>query len=242
AQRREHDKRIGVGTMSRSGAKCPCCPAIMTMEDIRLEGQAGRLGVVMTAVVVDGLDGKEYRLPTDEEAQIAAKAEKELSNVLAAIPFGLPEEPLPSKEALGFRVPLYGFDKWHKLFTPRQLLALGTFVKHTRAAREAMHEGYPPEWAGVVHGYLAMALDRLADRSSTQCRPDPTPTQSGVINTFSRFALPIAWDFIEGVTIEVFSGGFIGAIEWVAKVAEQAENFVGRPEPQALLRSAVSGC
>ncbi|MCX5909641.1 MAG: hypothetical protein NTY64_21330 [Deltaproteobacteria bacterium] len=44
AQRRENDKRIGGGTMSRSGAKCPCCGTIMAMEDIRLEGQAGRGG------------------------------------------------------------------------------------------------------------------------------------------------------------------------------------------------------
>jgi putative DNA methylase len=54
AQCREHDKRIGSGTMSRSGATCPCCNTIMTMEDMQLEGQAGRLGTVMTAVVVDG--------------------------------------------------------------------------------------------------------------------------------------------------------------------------------------------
>ena len=54
AQRREHDRRIGAGTMSRTGAKCPCCGAIMTMEDVRLEGRAGRLGAVMTAVVADG--------------------------------------------------------------------------------------------------------------------------------------------------------------------------------------------
>jgi adenine-specific DNA methylase len=67
AQRREHDKKIGAGTMSPSGAQCPCCPVIMTMEDIRLEGQAGRLGAVMTAVVVDGSNGKEYRLPVSEE-------------------------------------------------------------------------------------------------------------------------------------------------------------------------------
>lgn len=40
AQRREHDKLIGAGTMSRSGAKCLCCPSITTMEDIRLEGKA----------------------------------------------------------------------------------------------------------------------------------------------------------------------------------------------------------
>ena len=32
AQRREHDKRIGAGTMSRTGASCPSCAAIMTME------------------------------------------------------------------------------------------------------------------------------------------------------------------------------------------------------------------
>src|SRR5262245_64429877 len=31
AQRREHDKRVGSGTMSRSGATCPCCNTIITM-------------------------------------------------------------------------------------------------------------------------------------------------------------------------------------------------------------------
>ena len=62
AQRREHDKRISVGTMSRAGAKCPCCPAIMTMEDIRLEGQVSRLNAVMTAAVVNGQNSKEYHI------------------------------------------------------------------------------------------------------------------------------------------------------------------------------------
>ena len=63
ADRRRDDKQVGAGTMSRSGITCPCCGTIMMMEDIRLEGQAGRLGTVMTAVVVDGEHGKEYRLP-----------------------------------------------------------------------------------------------------------------------------------------------------------------------------------
>ena len=49
--------------MSRTGATCSCCGASTTMEDIRFEGRAGRLGAVMTAVV-DGPKGKgkEYRL------------------------------------------------------------------------------------------------------------------------------------------------------------------------------------
>src|SRR4051794_29997350 len=37
AQRKAFDKQIGAGTMSKSGATCPCCQSIMTGEDIRLE-------------------------------------------------------------------------------------------------------------------------------------------------------------------------------------------------------------
>ena len=95
AQRREHDKRIGAGTMSRTGATCPCCGAITTMADIRFEGRAGRLGAVMTAVVVDGPKGKgkEYRLPMDHERAVAEVTEEQLQALYADIPFGLPEEP-----------------------------------------------------------------------------------------------------------------------------------------------------
>ena len=83
----------------------------------------------MTAVVVAGRKGKEYRLPTDHERQVAEVSEDQLQALYASIPFGLPEEPLPSKEALGFRVPLYGLDTWRKLFTNRQLLALADLDK-----------------------------------------------------------------------------------------------------------------
>ena len=95
AQRREHARRVGAGTMSRTGATCPCCGAIMTMGDIRLEGRAGRLAAVMTAVVVDGPKGKEYRLPTDHEQEIAEVSEEQLQAIYANIPFGLPEEQTP---------------------------------------------------------------------------------------------------------------------------------------------------
>ena len=71
AQKREYDKQLAGGTMSRSGVTCPCCSTIMTMEGIRREAQSGRLGEIMTAVVVEGENGKEYRIPTDEETKMA---------------------------------------------------------------------------------------------------------------------------------------------------------------------------
>src|SRR5947207_12778623 len=73
-QKREHDKNYGGGTMSRSGVACPCCSTIMTMEYIRQEALASRLATTMTAVVVDGKYGKEYRLPTHDEVMLADSA------------------------------------------------------------------------------------------------------------------------------------------------------------------------
>ena len=173
AQRREHDKRIGAGTMSRSGARCPCCGTIMTMEDIRLEGQAGRLGSTMTAVVVEGQNGKEYRLPTEHEKKMAEETVKAVPEVFAQIPFGLPEEPTPkggSGASRAFSVDGYGFDQWKKLFTPRQLLALGTFVKWTREASQKLKElGYSSEWIEAVTAYLALQNDKVADYNSQVC-------------------------------------------------------------------------
>ncbi len=239
AVRREYDKQIGSGTMSRSGITCPSCGTIMMMEDIRLEGQAGRLGTVMTAVVVDGEHGKEYRLPIADEILMATEAENELSKVFTEIPFGLPEEPLPSKEALGFRVPLYGFDRWYKLFTPRQLVALGTFVKYTRAVREVMQkEGYSQEWVEGVSAYLGLAADRLADYSSAVCSWHNSGEK--LRNTFGRFALPIVWDFTEVEPCSETSGGYLGAIEWIGRYINHALSFAQKTcEPHMVQNSAI---
>lgn len=227
AQKREADKHAGGGTMSHSGVTCPCCSTIIRMEDIRLEGVAGRLGAVMTAVVVDGPHGKEYRLPTEDEIQMAAEAENTVGDIFAEIPFGLPEEPTPKGgggASRAFSVDGYGFDKWHKLFTPRQLLALGTFVKHTRAVKDAMREcGYTEAWIEAVSAYLALSVDRLADYSSAVCSWHNS--REIMRNTFGRFALPIVWDFTEVNPCSEKSGGYFGSIEWIAQFVSHALNF-----------------
>jgi hypothetical protein len=221
AQKREHDKRLGAGTMSRSGAKCPCCSAIMTMEDIRVEGQAGRLGAINTAVVVDGQNGKEFRLPTALEIQMPQDAEKAVPDLFAQIPFGLPTEPLPRKEAWGFRVPLYGFDQWGKLFTPRQLLSLGTFVKWTReAAEELTKRGNTVDWVEAIVAYLGCTSDFVLNRNSLLCTW--TLSRETTRSTFARFALPITWDFAEASVLEEGSGSYWGAVDWIARYVEHA--------------------
>ena len=241
AQRREHDRRIGAGTMSRTGATCPRCETIMTMEDIRYEGRAGRLGAVMTSVVVDGLKGKEYRLPTDHERAATEVTEERLRALYADIPFGLPEEPLPSKEALGFRVPLYGFDTWRKLFTNRQLLALGEFVLNIRMLAHELDD-WPNSWREALIANLALVNDRLADYSSSVCSWHNGREIIG--HTFARFALPIVWDYAEVNPLSGSSGNFLGALEWVSRFVAHASSAAKAGETtsaQAASATMVSG-
>jgi adenine-specific DNA methylase len=224
AQRREHDKRIGAGTMSRSGATCPCCNTpSMTMEDIRLEGQAGRLGTMMTAVVMDGPKGKEYRLPTENEIRLALEAEKEVERAFADIPFGLPNEPTPAGGGSGagraFSVQGYGIMYWCDLHTSRQLLALGTFVKHTRASREVMRAvNYPPAWIEAISAYLSLTLDKIADYNSMVCTWHNSGEKIG--HTYARFALPITWDFVELAVSNQVGGAYDAQLEWIARYVE----------------------
>ena len=217
AQRREHDRRIGAGTMSRTGAECPLCRAIMTMEDIRYEGRAGRLGAVMTAVVVDGPKGKEYRLPTDHEREVAEVSEERLQVLYGNIPFGLPEEQTPKAgrgASRAFSVDGYGFDTWRKLFTNRQLLALGEFVLAVRGLMQVLDD-QPDVWREAIITNLALVTDRLADYSSAICSWHNSGEK--LRNTFSRFALPIVWDYTEVNLLSDTSGNFLGALEWVSR-------------------------
>ena len=238
AQRREHDRRLGAGTMSRTGATCPCCDAIMTMQDIRLEGQASRLGAVMTAVVVGGAESKGYRLPTEHELAVAAVSEDRLQTLYADIPFGLPEEPLPSKEALGFRVPRYGFDTWRKLFTNRQLVTQRALIKAIAEAKLELSTIHEPGTTAAIVGFLACIMDRQADYGSAGCIWVNVHEKIG--HHFSRFALPMVWDIAEVCPLTTASGGLESAYEWVTRVVDHLQKATSAaPAPTVELKSAI---
>ena len=257
AQKREHDRKLGAGTMSGSGAACPRCGAVATMADLRREGRAGRLGERMTAVVVDGQEGKEYRLPTQVEIEAARVTEEEVVGLYAEIPFGVPDDPTPSEQSLGIRIPRYGFNNWRTLFTNRQLLASGMFVREIRRSVALMggrgsleHDSesppsvassgtaYPEEWVEALVAYLASAISRLADRGSVLATWQNDSDKIG--HAFARFALPMVWDFAESCPVADTTGGFIQAVEWVARVVEHLQVAAqGMPAPSILQRSAI---
>lgn len=225
AQKREHDKRIGAGTMSRAGVKCPCCPAIMTMEDIRVEGTGERLSRVMTAVVVETSDTKAYRLPTVDELNVSTPNESQVETAFKDVPFGVPDEPTPKGGGSGagraFGVQGYGLMKWRDLFTSRQLRSLGVFASATRLARARMTElQHSHEWIEGISAYLALTLDKTADYSSATC--SWIMGLEAIRSTFARFALSITWDFAETSLLASTGGSYVGALNWATLVVDHA--------------------
>lgn len=240
AQKRENDKKLGAGTMSRAGAQCPCCPAIMEQEDIRYEGKNGRLGETIIAVVVDSPNGKEYRLPTTLELEVATVSDELVDDVFSKVPFGVPEEPIPAGSSRrgggsAFTVVQFGIDRWRMLFTNRQLVGHGALCASLRknvVVNDAFSSG--------LYCMLTLAADRFLDYSSNICNWDCNGEY--ITHTFQRFALPIKWDFCEVPPIAETTGNYLGGVEWVSLYAENAlRSLASAITPQVLKRSAISG-
>lgn len=243
AQKREHDKKLGQGTMSRSGVTCPCCGTIMTMADMRLEGRADRVRSVMTAVVVEGPKGKEYRLPTEHELEVARFSESKPEDIFQEMPFGMPTEPTPkggSGAARAFSVDGYGLDQWRKLFAPRQLAAMGCFVNAIRQARvQLASSGYDADQIEALSAFLQCGFDRMLDFNSSILAWITSVEAIG--HTFVRFALPMNWDFSEAAPINDVRGGWWMCLDAVAESIEtilRATNPVA-PVPKVLNQSAI---
>ncbi|MCL6581857.1 MAG: hypothetical protein K6U08_09680, partial [Firmicutes bacterium] len=232
------------GTMSRAGATCPHCGVITTMDDLRREGCAGRLGQRLVAVVVEGERRKEYRPPVALEVATGSDAHDALSAAENLVPQGLPAEPVRDAGGTGagraFSVANYGLRRWRDLFNTRQLVALSSFLLHTRAAREVMAaEGYAPEWVEAVSALLALVLDKLADYNAGLSTWHVPGEKMG--HVFVRFVLPITWDYAELNPFSDSTGNYLACLEWVARATGHTLDAAHeRPRPVTVLGSATS--
>ena len=99
------------GTVNRQGAKCVACDIAVPFDYIRSEGRDGHMGEQLMAIVAEGMKGRIY-LPINEEHSLVVSAAK---------PTGVPETDLP-KQALGFRIQVYGMTKHRNLLLSVNLL------------------------------------------------------------------------------------------------------------------------
>lgn len=212
------------GTVSRAIAVCPVCGSTVDDKTTRKLFQQGKSGQRLVAVVLHkpGTSGKRYRLATEKDMEVFREAERYLEEKRQKLmdEWGIdpvPDEDLPPKETLGFRVQRYGMLKWGDLFNSRQKLALITFTEKVRLAYKKMiEEGYDEEYAKAVVSYLGLGVNRLADYNSSL-----TVWAVGgefIAHTFGRQALPMVWDYFELNPWSEATGDWNSAMDWILNV------------------------
>ncbi|HEY7347588.1 MAG TPA: DUF1156 domain-containing protein [Ktedonobacterales bacterium] len=215
----------GQPTMTVAKATCPRCGTQLPTEYLRQQGQQHRMGAQMTAVVIEGNQSKEYRQPTEDDLASARMATEQLPLAESRIPLGRPRESIGlaylSSRNQGVIIVRYGFNHFNDIFTDRALLMLLTLVYWTEQASLAMEEtGYSTGLVEAIRAYLALVIDRIADRGSTLTHWDVGYQK--IANTLSGVRLTISWDFAELNPTARTSGGFPGQLEWVARFIEHA--------------------
>ncbi len=215
------------GTKTRQGANCIHCGEPFDIHYVQREASCGRMSEKLMAIVAEGLKGRVYLAPTQQQADVA-KCER---------PEGGPQQSL-AYDPRHISCVNYGLDTFDKLFTNRQLTALTTFSElvgeaQSKAESDAVAAGMADDGVGLADGgtgaraygeaigvYLAFVVDKLTDRCSSLCSWDPSPKQLSVRNVFGRQAIAMTWDYAEPNPFSDSTGSFNNMAAWVINVVK----------------------
>jgi putative DNA methylase len=188
---------------------------------IKAEGQAGRIGMRLLAIVADGPSSRIYLSPNAEHEKLASQ----LSGWKA-------EGAIPPKLTGGTCVP-YGLTEWGDLFTKRQRAVLTVLSDLVGAARKkALHDslevglaaGCSLESGGTgatayseaISVYLGFCVSKLTAYHCCLAIWRVPEGKSG--RAFGRQSIPMVWDFPECNPFLDAGGGWLGATRDCAKV------------------------
>jgi putative DNA methylase len=210
---------------SHSSFLCLMSGTPMPFEYLRDEAKAGRMGQRLMAIVAEGERGRVYLPPTAQMEAVALNAKPEWKPEVEICHW-------PGRT----NVVEYGMTHFGDLFTPRQLVGLGTLAGLVQEVRETVAKdaasGFTSDdarslaeggaglqaYADAVALYLGIAVDKAADYNSTIC--GWIAGGETLRNTFGRQAIPMVWDYCETNTLGASSGSILSGYEQVSKAVE----------------------
>ncbi len=214
------------GTVRRGSVSCPCCGYTTPVASVRKQlktrhggADDARMFCVVTTKTTE--QGRFYRLPTHRDLDAVRRAKDELerrkrewTGELSLVP----DEPTTQYHTFVNRGPIYGMTTWGDYFTSRQLLALTTFVRLTKAYKDSNVSEKSKSDISAIQTCLALAIDRCANQFTSLSKWNSG--REMVDGVFARQAIPMLWDFGE---ISPFSGDgyWNGAINWIGQVIEK---------------------
>ena len=228
------------GTKTGRGAnfRCLFSGTPIPSRHIKGEGNAGRMGVRLMAVVVEGNRQRVYLTP-DSETEPATRGTE---------PTWLPEQELP-RNPRWFSPPDFGMPRYADLFTTRQLVALTTFSDLVGEARALVkghcltESAYPVDdtlhrrrrggeaYADAVATCLGFALSKATTRNCSLAIWEAGMDR--LAGAFGRQAMPMQWTFAETNPLAGAGGDIAGTAKSVSEVLEALPHSVPGTARQA---------
>lgn len=215
----------------------------ISLEELKAKTLARPILLVKVKVINGELVFEEA---TEEDNEKLWKALEKLKQIWGDL--DIPTEtfaPYQMETAGAFRITLWGFDKFYKLFNPRQLLTLVKIVKliretSKRTEEEKLKEGWSREeafkYVEAITTYLAIALCKFADYNSivNRYRADKVRFE----DTFAQRGIAIIWNFadayplhkvsgITGTLIDVFKSIINGLSYLIERVSGSSSGLLG---------------
>jgi adenine-specific DNA methylase len=220
---------VRAATVQRARATCLVCNTVLPADRVRDQlrelrgggeiqfGASGRrtggARLLAVAYVKDGVPGRFYRPPSPVDYEGLVRARDLFAKLQAdGGPGMVPDERLPPRGTLGFRVQLYGMESWGDLFTTRQKLALGVLAT---LIRRMVSDAEVPQTLAPL---LAMVCSKLADRCNSIVNWSTGVECPNQI--FKGNAIPMGWDFAESNILCDSSGSILQTIDSIARNAE----------------------
>jgi putative DNA methylase len=184
------------GTITRGIGRSPWTGETIDGDYIKAEAQSGRMGQMLYAIATKVQGGFEFRSPTDADIQAIKEAENELSQKRDEWESKnyIPTELIPNGNKTS-ELHRYGMKTWADLFSPRQLLAMGTFVETLHEIESNLNNAMDNERAKAVYTYLSLCLGKCINYSA---RLSSWNAKRGAVRSvFDRHDFAFAWSHSE---------------------------------------------
>lgn len=184
------------GTIRRGNAVSPWTGDPVPGDYIKKAARSGGMGAQLFAICTSTGRGRDYRVPTDEDLAAIGRSQATLSECWDDwVAKGLiPTEPFPT-DTNDQRPNIYGMDRWYKLFSSRQLLAMLTYLETLRELAPEMEDELGKDRADAVKAYLGIVLDKTANYNSILASWH-APREL-VRSVFDRHDFSVKWSFAE---------------------------------------------
>jgi len=195
------DKKLfDKGTVARGSVTCPVTGYTTPVGSVRKQlnkRSGGAQDARLYAVVYDKVgQTRDFRMPNNDDLRCYEEASKRLKELIGAQKNNksiIPEEPIPLMSGV-FNAPIYGHRTWESLFNHRQLLFFTKFTTYLSEIPNVFN-GLDKELLSALQASACLLLDNLLNHNAALCLwQQNTPNAT---NVFTRWALPMVWDFAE---------------------------------------------